>query len=115
MKRKKFIVTQGMKDCVLRHLRPGKKNAVTAEYLEKVCGICPERHSSEPTRRVIKALIVDGYPIASCSKGYYLSDDREELLQYEQSLHERADQIEVRAAMIRTIAENLPPPKKKIS
>jgi len=105
----KFVITQDMKDCVLRVLRVGKGNARTARDIERMAGIRYEKHTSWYTRRVIKALNADGIPIVSGSLGFWVTEDREELLRYARSLEERADQNEARAAMVRTIAESMEP------
>lgn len=80
-----------------------EKNAITVEDIAYQANIdVPYKDSTYyPVRKKIKDIIkIYGLPIASCSKGYYIISDVEELKKYIKSLESRIEEIEKRKELV---------------
>ena len=87
---------------VYRALRWGQ--AITAAGLGFELGF-ERREGSPDLRSVISELVELGFPIVSSSRGFWLTESREEIERYVDSLQGRADGIETRIRWMRRIAE----------
>lgn len=66
----------------------GRSNAVKSANIERRLGI-----PGTMVRAIISELRKNGYPIGSCSKGYYWCNTQKELSTTIMSLRQRADEI----------------------
>lgn len=91
---------QGKKAQELLHALPvGKENAETADSLSRKIGTTQER-TQLPIRELARILNSVGNPVASCSKGFFLAKDRDELMEYDRSLASRIEALEERRRLV---------------
>ena len=68
----------------------GRERAIKAKHIKDACGIpdylTPQDHNNRQLRILIDGLIAEGYPIASCSQGFYYADSEEDYIAYQDTL-----------------------------
>lgn len=69
-------------------MKDGRASAVTSRELTSLFNI-----EGKDLRPIIHDLRVEGVPICSCNRGYYYSEDKEEVRKVMESLNERAMKI----------------------
>lgn len=93
---------------VLAAIPWGRENARFAEEIEREAEAPYERHTSAPTRQVIRFLLGQGHSIySSTNNGYWLTADHVEMLAYAKSLAKRRREIRSREADVVRIAIRL--------
>jgi hypothetical protein len=93
-------VSEVDKDLVLRQLRRGKQNAVTARGVAIETNLLSDRTDIH-VRSVISELIVDGHAIGSYSGGFYLIDTEDELAEVIEGIQTRVRGMQARIRRIR--------------
>lgn len=75
----------------------GKHNAITNEVMTEKMKGAGHKVSTPRMRKIIHHIRVTGLVecLMATSKGYYISNDIEELKEYVNSLHQRADSIQL--------------------
>ena len=86
--------------------RVGSDNAITATEIMKAMDGTRPKLSGARVRKIVNYIRMSGMVprLMATSKGYYVSNDREELLSYVESLRQREDAIAaVRNAIVKQI------------
>ena len=86
--------------------RLGEHNAVTANIIERECGV-PHTNGNSTLRRII-SMVCDKYdiPIISNTNGYFVASTREELMDYLLNLELRIKGIIERKDMLKRAFES---------
>jgi hypothetical protein len=99
--------TEALKLRVVQAIPLGRENALTADAIQARVGTERERRTQFPTRKIIRELIMSGYPILSNSgkrrPGYWRPETWEELLPYIESLRVREDAIRERREKLQAL------------
>ena len=99
--------TEELKLRVAEAIPIGKENALTADAIQARVGTERERRTQWPTRKIIRELIMSGYPILSKSggnrPGYWRPQNWHELLPVIESLRAREDAIRQRREKLQAL------------
>jgi hypothetical protein len=90
---------------VFRALRKGRKYAKSADRICREARVPEERRTQLPTRAIIRELIKSGFPVLSCSRGFYLPTKKEDIDEYVGSLYSRQGAIQERIDRILSAAK----------
>lgn len=83
-------------------LRSGQARAKKAVALEAELKM-PRGHTQEPTRGLVaRTILTERIPIGSCSKGYFLIDNEDELARVVDNLQSRIDGMQARIDALKT-------------
>lgn len=89
---------------LLDALEVGREKAKTADELADQIGT-PQERTQLPIRELAEKANQEGFPVCSCSRGFFLADSREDLLIYSRSLAHRALALLERSVTVSEIAE----------
>lgn len=82
----------------------GKEGTTRSSKIREAAGL-PASQTEEIVREVVFELILEGMPIGSCVKGYYLIETREELAEVVENLRAREAGIRKRRVLIENAFE----------
>lgn len=86
-------------------LHPGQENAISSDEIVSHLTHLSDGRTHVPLRTVIKDVIFSGkYPIASCSKGYFMAVRSSECVRYLNQLQSRMDGNALRMTRFRRAA-----------
>lgn len=86
---------------LLRILKKGRRLAIPAGVLSDALGINTRSSTYVEVRTLVKEAILDGHPIGSCSKGFYIIADHKELWDVIASLEKRKKGLQNRIDALR--------------
>lgn len=95
-------MTNRQKNQILVHLKRGKANAMDARDIAKAIGAKRER-TEVIVRSAIRDLNLNGHPICSCSKGFFIADTQAELDEYVRSLRKRIAGVQQRISALERV------------
>ena len=83
-----------IKEILMPH--KGKANAITSKEISKKMGFPMEDTQSVSRAAIKKTAELYDLPIVSCSKGYFIAENDEEIAAYNANIQRRIDEMEKR-------------------
>lgn len=88
----------------------GRENRMIADKIAKAAAIVdPDWRTQSSTRSIITELIMEGHPICSSSRGYWITDKREEVETYIEEMKSRLLGFQLRIDALEATAAKMGP------
>ena len=87
-----------IRDILLQHR--GKSNAITSKEISRMMGFPMEDTQSKSRKAIWETAEIFSLPLISCSRGYFIAENDEEMEEYNSNIQRRIDGMEKTREMV---------------